>query len=220
MKEKEAIKALSERQRDILYYTQNFMNRRGYPPTIRDIQNGCGISSTSVVNYNLNILSQRGYMKRTKDVSRGLELTGDVMPSAFESSMVAVPLLGTIAAGVPIEVPETFSLNDVDEFINVSSDMLGKHKNIYALKVKGTSMVEAFINDGDTVILEATCQVENGQVAAVWLKNEQEITLKKFYIDGVKARLVAQNPQFAPIVTSAGNVEIQGRLVAVLRSMV
>ncbi|MCL2475212.1 MAG: transcriptional repressor LexA [Chloroflexi bacterium] len=220
MKEKEAIKVLSERQQDILYYTQNFMSQRGYPPTIRDIQNGCGISSTSVVNYNLNILSRRGYMKRTKDVSRGIELTGDVIPSVFAGSMTAVPLLGIIAAGVPIEVPEVSSLDEVDEFINVSIDMLGKHKNIYALKVKGTSMIEAFINDGDTVILEATRQVENGQVAAVWLKNEQEITLKKFYADGAKARLVAQNPQFAPIITTTENVEIQGRLIAVLRSIV
>ena len=212
---KSAEKTLSSKQQHILDYTQSFVSERGYPPTIRDIKNGCGISSTSVVNYNLNILADRGFIRRTRDVSRGIELTGDVIPSGF----ILVPLLGTIAAGVPIEIPHAVTLNEAEEHLHVPTQMLGHHKNVYALKVKGTSMIEAFVNDGDTVILEATSQVENGQVAACWLKDEQEITLKKFYADGSVARLVAQNPQFAPIITSTDNIEIQGRLLAVLRSV-
>jgi len=212
-------KALSPKQRDIINFTQNFVGERGFPPTIRDIKNGCGISSTSVVNYNLNVLVEHGLIKRTRDVSRGIELTGQAAFPAASSVLLSVPLLGTIAAGVPIDVPETSALWLCDEFINIPAEMVGSRTNVYALTVRGTSMIEAFINDGDTVVLEATNFVENGQVAACWLIDEQEITLKKYYNDGVKTRLVAQNPQFPPIITKTSNVQIQGRLLAVLRSV-
>jgi repressor LexA len=213
-------KILSDKQQSILKFIQDFIIKRCYPPTIRDIKNGCGISSTSVVNYNLNILSSRGLIRRTKDVSRGIEIAGDVVSSALtDNGLVSVPVLGTIAAGMPILIPQALTLSQAEEYVRVPKEMLGHCHNTYALVVKGTSMIEAFINDGDTVILEAISHVANGQVAACWLKDEQEITLKKFYADGAKVRLVAQNPQFTPIITLAANVEIQGRLLAVLRSV-
>lgn len=213
-------RALSNKQQNILNYIQNFISEHGYPPTIRDIQNSCAISSTSVVNYNLNILTECGFIRRTKDVSRGIELMHDALSCVSEEkNLVMVPLLGTIAAGMPITVPQTCTFCQADEHIHVPVELLGRYQNVYALKVRGTSMIEAFIDDGDTVIMEATAQIANGQVAACWLKDEQEITLKKFYAEGSQTRLVAQNPQFPPIITASENVEIQGRLVAVLRSV-
>jgi repressor LexA len=213
-----AMKKLSEKQRSILAFIDRFFTDRGYPPTIRDIQSGCGISSTSVVDYNLNILEERGHISRHADVSRGIRLLTRTAPP---ENVAIVPVIGVIAAGEPIPVPapDTWDVAAVSEQMEVPSELTRGKGNVYALRVKGLSMVDALINDGDIVLMQPVNTVENGEMAAVWLKAEKEATLKKVYVEPGRIRLQPANSQMRPLYTAPDNVEIQGRVVAVVRQV-
>jgi len=212
------MKKLSDKQRHIISYIDHFLTDTGYPPSIRDIQSGCKISSTSVVDYNLNILESRGYLQRHADVSRGIKLLNKE-PTA--EMLVAVPVIGLIAAGVPIPVPapDTWDVSAVSETMTVPRELTRDKEGIYALRVKGMSMVDALINDGDIVLMQHVNAVENGEMAAVWLKEEKEATLKKVYVESGRIRLQPANEQMRPLYAAPGNVEIQGRVVAVIRQV-
>jgi len=211
------MKKLSERQRAILTFIEEFIEDRGYPPSVRDIQHGCDISSTSVVAYNLDILKQSGHIRRDAEVSRGLELV-DSPSRRRRPEMVAVPLMGTVAAGVPFPLPTAESwAEEAQETIELPQAIAGRGDGVYALRVKGNSMIDALIGDGDLVIMEAARSVQNGQMAAVRLKLEEETTLKRFYAEGPKVRLQPANTQMAPLIVQAENVEVLSRLVAVWR---
>jgi len=212
------MKKLSDKQRRIIRYIDRFLGDRGYPPSIRDIQGGCAISSTSVVDYNLNILESRGYISRHADVSRGIKLLNRT-PTA--EMMVAVPVIGIIAAGEPIPVPtpDTWDVAAVSETMGVPSELTRGREDVYALRVKGVSMVDALINDGDIVLMQHVSAVENGEMAAVWLKSEKEVTLKKVYVEPERVRLQPANSQMRPFYTTHDNVEIQGRVIAVVRQV-
>ena len=212
------MKKLSARQQAILDYIGAFLDENDYPPTIRDIQHELGISSTSVVDYNLKVLEERNLIRRNRNISRGIELVGR-MPS--RPSTISVPLIGQIAAGTPIPVPDSFAENDVANMIELSQELApNSGLGLFALKVKGHSMIDALIGDGDIVVLKAQQTCENGDTVAVWLEDERETTLKKFYLeDGNRVRLQPQNVTMEPIYTDANNVQIQGRLVTVLRQV-
>jgi repressor LexA len=138
----------------------------------------------------------------------------------MKKDVVEVPLLGAIAAGKPIPVPglDTWT-TPPEETLKVAADMIGNKSNVYALKVKGTSMVDALIDDGDIVVMEAVPTAENGQMVAVWLKDEQEVTLKKIYREPERIRLQPANKQMKPIYVKPQNIEVQGKVVAVLRRL-
>ena len=209
---------LSLKQRSIIDYIGRFLAGKGYPPTIRDIVGGCGISSTSVVDYNLNILQRQGYIRRHREVSRGIELlSGPAVPGR----QVLVPLIGQIAAGQPIPVPEDdiWDVTAAADSLKVSEELLRGRKNVYALKVKGYSMIDALINDGDIVLVQVADVVDNGEMAAIWLKMEKEVTLKKFYAEAGRIRLQPANSQMKAIYTAPDNVRVQGRVIAVIRSL-
>jgi repressor LexA len=212
------MKKLSDKQRRIISYINRFVSDRGYPPSIRDIQSGCDISSTSVVDYNLNILESKGHIRRHAEVSRGIKLltkTSDTEP------VIAVPVIGTIAAGEPIPVPgpDTWDVAAVSETMGVSPDLTGGKEGVYALRVKGMSMVDALINDGDIVLMQPVNAVENGQMAAVWLKGQKEATLKKVYVEPDRIRLQPANSQMKPLYAAPDDVAIQGRVIAVIRQI-
>jgi len=211
------MKQLSKKQSSILDYINGFLNANNYPPTVRDIMGGCGISSTSVVDYNLKALSEKGYIRRRREVSRGIELIG-FFPGARQ---VAVPVLGNIAAGRPIDVPQAdaWSNAPVEDKIAVGEDLIRGRKDVYALRVKGTSMIDDLIDDGDIVLMQHTDAVDNGQTAAVWLKDEKEVTLKKFYAEPGRVRLMPANRQMKAIYTSPENAQVQGRVIAVIRRL-
>ena len=212
------MKALSAKQQSILDFIRRFLVGRHYPPTIRDIVTGCGISSTSVVNYNLNILERSGYLRRYREVSRGIEL----MPwSPISTDRLQVPVIGYIAAGEPIPVPtpDTWDVTASSETLEVTADLTHGKGGVYALKVKGLSMTDALINDGDIVLMQYVNVVENGEMAAVWLKAEKEVTLKKVYAEPDRVRLQPANSQMQPIYAEPDNVEIQGRVIAVIRRL-
>jgi repressor LexA len=206
------MKPLSPRQQKILTFTRRFIDEKEYPPSIRDIQVGCAISSTSVVDYNLKALERMGYIRRDREISRAIELLDG---SGRRVRSVAVPLVGRIAAGQPIPVPEGSVA--YDEAVSVTPDMTGGRENVFALRVKGTSMIDALINDGDIVVMEQTDTAQDGDMVAVWLKKEEEVTLKKFYREGDRVRLQPANEALPPIYTDASNVEIQGRVLSMFR---
>jgi len=213
------VKALSSKQQKIIELIHQFLVDNGYPPTVREIVSGCGISSTSVVNYNLNILEQVGYIRRHPEISRGIEL---LTLSPALRYRLQVPIIGQIAAGEPIPVPtpDTWDVTASAETLEVTEDLTEGREGVYALKVKGSSMVDALINDGDIILMQYVNVVENGEMAAIWLKAEKEVTLKKVYIEPGRIRLQPANSQMKPIYTEPDNIEIQGRVIAIIRQLV
>jgi len=212
-------KKLSSKQRNIVDFIHRFWRDRNYPPSIREIVAGCGLSSTSVADYNLKILERQGYIRRHREVSRGIELPAGAHAIG---QRLFVPVIGTIAAGEPIPVPDsdTWDVTAAADTIEVTGDLTRGRGGVYALKVKGSSMVDALINDGDIVLMQYVNAVENGEMAAVWLKSEREATLKKFYPEeGRRVRLQPANSRMKAIYTEPGNVEIQGRVIAVIRQL-
>ena len=213
------MKTLSPKQRNIIDFVKHFWIDKSYPPTVRDILNGCNISSTSVVDYNLDILEREGYIKRHPGISRGIELISE---SSARLQTLKVPVIGQIAAGEPIPVPapDTWDVTASSETMDIPEDMTKGKSDIYALKVKGQSMIDALINDGDTVLMQHVNVVENGEMAAVWLKAEKEVTLKKLYREKGRIRLQPANSQMEPIYAEPDNVEVQGKVIAVIRQMI
>jgi len=212
--------ALSERQKKILAFIREFTREHGYPPTIREIGEAVGTSSTSVVSYNLGVLQREGYIMRDRTVSRGIRLVEELASvETRPDNVVRVPLLGRIAAGAPIPVPDSdFSLYS-GETIELTRDIIKDEEGVYALEVKGNSMIDALINDGDIVIMKHQQEARNGDLVAVWLKDKGETTLKRFYLEGERVRLQPANPTMDPIYVHPANVEIQGKVIVVIRRL-
>ena len=209
---------LSTKQKQIIDFIRRFWADKQFPPTIRDIVTGCGISSTSVVTYNLKILEREGYIRRHPEVSRGIVVP---LQSPALRRRLLVPVIGQIAAGEPIPVPapDVWDVAASAETIEVTRDLTRGREGVYALRVRGSSMVDALINDGDVVLMQYVNVVENGEMAAVWLKAEKEATLKKFYAENGRIRLQPANSQLQPMYVEPDNVEIQGRVIAVIRHL-
>jgi repressor LexA len=211
------MKSLTPRQQAILEFIGTFLDDNDYPPTIRDIQQELNISSTSVVDYNLKVLEERDCIRRNRNISRGIEVVGRV---PHRSNVVSIPVIGQIAAGLPIPVPSDLEDSDVADIIELSPELASRTGGqLFALRVRGHSMVDALINDGDIVVLKTQETCENGETVAVWLEDEKETTLKKFYLEGEQVRLQPANVTMDPIYTRADNVSIQGKLVTVVRSV-
>ena len=211
------MKDLSRRQQSILDFIANFLDENDYPPTIRDIQRELDISSTSVVDYNLKILEGRSLIRRNRNISRGIEL---VNRGSLKGKVVRIPVIGQIAAGSPIPVPGQLEGSEYAETIELGPDLFNENaRDLFALRVKGTSMIDALINDGDIVLLRQQESCENGETVAVWLLDEHETTLKRFYHEGNRVRLQPANSTMDPIYTNPSNVQIQGKLVTVIRSV-
>jgi len=228
-------KRLSDRQRFMLSFIGDYIREHGYAPSIREIKGeveraglvrtASGNTSTSVVDYNLRALEEAGYIRRDRNKSRAIELVDSSGRSRSRQPMFMIPIAPSpIAAGSPIPVLEDIRMGEAtDEQVEVTGDFLGRHAahvdRLYALRVKGTSMIDALINDGDLVILEAQETAENGQTVAAWLKAEQEATLKRFYLEDGHVRLQPANSTMQPIFTEPDNIEIKGRVVGVIRRL-
>ena len=231
-----AKKGLSERQKNILAYIQEYVAEFRRPPTIREIGSAVNISSTSVVNYNLTKLKERGLLEWDAEVSRGLRLTDKVAETTGQarqavsqvaqkvgtavSNLFRVPLVGNIVAGSPIEVGNgDFSVYDEEDAIELSTSMLpGRHDDLFALRVSGDSMIDAMVNDGDIVIMRQENDARNGDMVAVWLSDDTT-TLKYFYREANnKIRLQPANPTMEPIYVDREEVQVQGKVMMVLRN--
>lgn len=216
---------LSERQRNILRYMESYIESHGFPPTIREIGLNTGINSTSVVNYNLNKLVEAGHLSREARASRGLRLVkngrkGSAQPVQAANQFVRVPLVGQIVASAPVPIPDDMASTYADEPVEVTSALLnGTPQNeAFALKVKGDSMIDAMISDGDIVIFRKQEVAQNGDMVAVWLPERSETTLKYFYRENENTvRLQPAHPTMEPIFVHPANCHVQGRVLSVIR---
>jgi repressor LexA len=212
--------ALSERQQKIYAFITRFVREKGRPPTIREIGAHVGISSTSVVNYNLNILAREGLIQREKEVSRGLRVVGQQAKTLLgEGSSVQIPLLGKIAAGAPIPLPGEGMTKWDGEMIALTRELVPNAEGLFALQVKGNSMIDALINDGDIVVMKKQEVADNGDMCAVWLKDKNETTLKRVYQEKNRVRLQPMNPTLKPIYADPRDVQIQGKVILVVRQL-
>ena len=170
-----------------------------------------------MVDYNLKILDRDGYLNRRPDVARGIELLDEEGQPV--SNAPRVQIVGGIAAGLPIPVFSTEEAASSEEFdtIEVSPDLPRRHGKLYGLTVQGTSMIDALIDDGDVVIIKPAREASNGEMVVAWLKDQEEATLKKFYLEGEQVRLQPANSQMEPIYSPAANVEVHGKVVTVIR---
>ncbi len=213
-------KGLGERHQRILDFIQEYQRKHKHPPSIREIGEHCDISSTSVVNYYLDQLEKAGYLERDRKISRGLRLTGAQAPG----DTVRVPILGPIAAGLPL--PElqpgvTYMTEDEAHAVEIARSLLPpkeKGNDLFALEVRGDSMIDAMIHDGDIVVMKPASEARNGEMVAVWLPRDNEATLKYFFKEKDGYRLQPANPTMQPIHVSKDEpLEIKGKVVMVIR---
>jgi repressor LexA len=199
------IMTLTKRQKEILDYISEYSASRGYAPTLREICDRFALSSVATAHKHLAHLIDKGFLSRTPHVSRSLTPVG----SGDKAGAEEVPLLGFIAAGRPIEAVGQ------NETISIPEDMLGKD-NTYVLKVKGNSMIDEQIRDGDFVIVEERSTAQNGETV-VALLNGEDTTLKKFYREGEQVRLQPANPEMEPIYVNERDITVQGVVIGILR---
>ncbi len=220
---------LSERHKKILEVLQNYQDNIGYPPSIREIGHEADISSTSVVNYYLDQLEEMGYIERDRKVSRGMRLIKNVAGKLVDvldkaEDLMRIPMAGRIGAGIVIQPPDTdFSLFPPEEGVEVARSMLSERDQsaqLFALEVQGDSMIDAMVDDGDIVIMKHTQDARNGEMVAVRLRDSDETTLKYFYRENGRVRLQPANPTMQPIIIEdPSSVEVQGKVVLVIRQM-
>jgi len=223
-------KVKNERHQKILDYLSRRQENNGYPPSIREIGEATGISSTSVVTYYLKQLEELNLIERDHNVSRGVRLNSPVKKASEIVSQTArniassinellnIPIMGRIIAGEPISIPAS----DFNYFDAESSLLSSKEKTseLFALEVEGQSMIDAMVNDGDIVIMKKAETAQNGEMVAVWLKNDDKTTLKYYFKEDKRIRLQPANPTMQPIyVDSTADLIIQGKVVLVVRKM-
>ncbi len=200
------MKPLTSKQQAILNFIEDFVATRHYPPTYEEIRAGLGLSTKSLVDYHLTALEEAGYIRRDRLTPRGLRLANG---ESFQ-----VPLVGSIGASLPA----TFYTDLATEALVLTRDIVPEQDGLFALKVRGTSMIDAMVNDGDIVVMKRQSEARNGDMVAARLVDRDETTLKYFYHDEPnRVRLQPANPTLGPIFTQPSNVEIQGRVVAVIR---
>ena len=215
-------KGLGERHQKILEFLQDYQRENKYPPSIREIGEKTGISSTSVVNYYLDQLEKKGMIERDRKISRGVRLSGpNISADTFR-----VPMLGRIAAGLPLpelEAGVSFMTDNESNAVEIARSLLPakeKGDNLFALEVKGDSIIDAMINDGDIVVLRPANDARNGEMVAVWLPRDNEATLKYFFREKDRYRLQPANPTMKPIfIKKSEPLEIKGKVVMVIRKM-
>ena len=219
-------KGLTDKHIKVLEFVNDYQTRYGRPPSIREIGEKVNISSTSVVNYYLLQLEKMGYLERDNRVSRGMRLTDKVNQVVQAGNTLHVPILGPIAAGIPL--PElqpgvSFTTDSEADAVDIARSLLPskeKGDGLYALEVKGDSMIDAMINDGDIVVMKAASEARNGEMVAVWLPNNNEATLKYFFKEKDRYRLQPANPTMKPIfIKKTEPIEIKGKVVMVIRRM-
>jgi repressor LexA len=193
---------LSKRQRQVLSMIREWIDQHGYPPTIREIGAAVGLDSPSSVAHQLKVLEDRGFIRRGARGSRAIDVR-----TPGEQANVPVPVLGTIAAGAPILADE-----HVDEELNLPLSLVG-HGTLFALKVKGDSMIEAAICDGDTVVVRQQQVADNGDIVAAMI--DGEATVKVLRRNGRHIELVPRNPAYD--VIPGDDATILGKVVTVLR---
>ena len=196
---------LTKRQREILDYLNQFIQQNGYAPSLEEIGRRFGLSSLATVHKHLTNLQEKGFIKRAWNRSRSVEM----VPTTTAGRAVELPLLGYVAAGVPIEAVAS------NETIAVPEDLVGR-RDTYVLRVRGNSMIDEQIRDGDFVIVEDRKTAQNGETVVALLSGS-DVTLKKFFRENGRVRLQPANPSMQPIFVDPDNLQVQGVVVGVMR---
>jgi repressor LexA len=196
---------LTKRQREILDYLQDFIQQHGYAPSLEEIGRRFGLSSLATVHKHLTNLQEKGFIKRAWNRSRSVEM----IPTSNGGRAVELPLLGYVAAGAPIEAVASA------ETIAVPEDLVGR-RDTYVLRVRGNSMIDEQICDGDFVIVEDRKMAQNGETVVALLSGS-DVTLKKLYRENGRVRLQPANPTMQPIFVEPDQVQVQGVVVGVMR---
>jgi len=199
------VRPLTKRQREILNFLNEFIEHQGYAPSLEEIGRRFGLSSLATVHKHLTNLQEKGFIRRSWNRSRSVEL----IPTRTGGRALELPLLGHVAAGVPIEAVVS------SETVAVPEDLVGK-RDTYALRVRGDSMIDEQIRDGDLVIIEDRKTAENGEMVIALLPGN-EVTLKKFYRDNGRIRLQPANENIQPIIVDSDRVQVQGVVIGVMR---
>ena len=207
--------ALTKRQRQIYDFVCGFVEEHGYSPSLEEIAAAFGLSSVATVHKHVKHLVDKGYLQKAWNRSRSVEpVPSPESEKADDGSIVHLPILGSVAAGRPIEAIEPDAA--VAETFAIPADMVPSSKNHYVLRVRGDSMIEDQICDGDMVVIEGRNEARNGETV-VALVDGAEATLKRFYRDGAEVKLVPANSTMQPMVFHAANVEIRGVVRGLIR---
>ena len=199
---------LSSKQAAILDYIKSEIKKKGYPPSVREIGKAVGLSSPSTVHSHLAVIEKKGYIRRDQSKPRALEIMENTDSPSTIKEMVDIPILGQINAGLPAYADENF-----EDSFPVPLEFVHSNSELFMLKVKGESMIEAGIFDGDLLVVEKTKTVRNGEIAVALIGDEA--TVKTFYRENGHVRLQPENISMQPIIVN--DVEILGRAIALFR---
>lgn len=203
---------LYNKERQLLEFVTQFVQRFGYAPTLKEIGNALNMNSVATVHEHLDRLRIKGYIKKLDGTARGIEVVTEKFKSGNSATAVELPVLGYIAAGAPLE-PYT----DPNFYMSVAPGMISSNKPSYVLQVKGTSMIEDGIMDGDFVVIQHQQDAKNGDIVVALLPNGFA-TLKRIYFEKERIKLMPANSAMAPIFTT--HVKIQGKCVGLIRKFV
>ena len=207
---------LTKKQKELFVYLRDYISSNDISPSFEEMKNAVNLKSKSGIHRLITSLEQRGYIKRLKHKARAMEITKELQNNSstvtnFENSFLNIPLVGSIAAGEAIE-----AINSSDSMISVPKSLVSKHSTYFGLKVKGLSMIDEGIFDGDIAIIKKTTSAENGKIAAV-LTLDNEITLKKIKMTNQKIYLIPANKAYDIKEHNIGEVQIQGTLSGIIR---
>ena len=207
---------LTKKQKELFVYLRNYISSNDISPSFEEMKNAVNLKSKSGIHRLITSLEQRGYIKRLKHKARAMEITKELqnnssIVTSSENSFLNIPLVGSIAAGEAIE-----AINSSDSMISVPKSLVSKHSTYFGLKVKGLSMIDEGIFDGDIAIIKKTTSAENGKIAAV-LTLDNEITLKKIKMTNQKIYLIPANKAYDIKEHNIGEVQIQGTLSGIIR---
>ena len=199
---------ITSKQKEILEYIKETILKKGYPPTVREICEAVRLKSTSSVHSHLETLERNGYIRRDPTKPRAMEILDDTF-GLTRREMVQVPMIGTVAAGLPILAEE-----NIDEYFPIPAELL-PNSPTFMLRIKGNSMINAGIFEGDRVIVEQTPTAENGDIVVALI--DDSATVKRFYKEGDHYRLQPENDTMEPIIVS--NLNVLGKVIALFRMM-
>tara|TARA_A200000113_G_scaffold213830_1_gene216581 strand:- start:70 stop:705 length:636 start_codon:yes stop_codon:yes gene_type:complete len=207
---------LTKKQKELFVYLRDYISSNDISPSFEEMKNAVNLKSKSGIHRLITSLEQRGYIKRLKHKARAMEITKELqnnssIVTSSENSFLNIPLVGSIAAGEAIE-----AINSSDSMISVPKSLVSKHSTYFGLKVKGLSMIDEGIFDGDIAIIKKTNSAENGKIAAV-LTLDNEITLKKIKMTNQKIYLIPANKAYDIKEHNIGEVQIQGTLSGIIR---
>lgn len=202
---------LTSRQRQILAYIKREVMTKGYPPSVREIGQAVGLSSSSTVHGHLGKLEEKGYIRRDPTKPRAIELIND--RDVARKDIINVPIVGRVTAGEPI-----LAVENIEDFFPMPRDFANYEEEVFMLRVRGDSMINAGILDGDFVVVRQQSHADNGDIVVALI--EDEATVKRFYKEADHIRLQPENPRLEPIIVSdAADVHILGKVIGVFRKV-